>query len=53
MRNVRGYWVLGDYREPNPPSRIVRAVDKGEVDVAVAWGPLGGWFARTSPYRYA
>ena len=48
VRNVRGYTVLGDYREPNPPSRIVRAVEKGEVDVAVVWGPLAGWFARRS-----
>ena len=48
IRNVRGYSVLGDYRQPNPPSRIVRAVADGEVDVAVVWGPLAGWFARTS-----
>jgi mxaJ protein len=45
---VRGYTVIGDYHEPNPPSRIVRAVAEGEVDVAVVWGPLAGWFAKTS-----
>jgi mxaJ protein len=49
VRNVRGYSVLGDYREPNPPSRIVRAVSNGEIDVAVAWGPLAGYFAKRSP----
>lgn len=49
VRNVRGYSVLGDYREPNPPSRIVRAVANGEIDVAVVWGPLAGYFARRSP----
>ena len=49
IRNVRGYTVLGDYHEPNPPSRIVRAVERGEVDVAVVWGPLAGYFARRSP----
>jgi mxaJ protein len=43
--NVRGYTLYGDYREPNPPARIVEAVAKGEVDVAVAWGPLAGYFA--------
>lgn len=48
VRNVRGYSVLGNYREPNPPSRIVRAVSNGEIDVAVVWGPLGGYFARRS-----
>lgn len=46
VQNVRGYSVLGDYSNPNPPSRIIDAVAKGEVDVAVAWGPLAGYFAR-------
>lgn len=49
VRNVRGYTVYGDYRDANPPSRIVRAVEKGEVDVALVWGPLAGYFARQSP----
>lgn len=48
IRNVRGYTVLGDYREPNPPSRIVQAVIDGEIDVAVVWGPVAGYFARNS-----
>jgi mxaJ protein len=48
VRNVRGYSVIGDYRDPSPPSRIVRAVARGEVDVAVVWGPLAGYFARRS-----
>ncbi len=46
VRNVRGYTIYGDYREPNPPARLVEAVARGEVDVAVVWGPLGGYFAR-------
>ena len=41
-----GYTVFGDYREDNPPARIVDAVVKGEVDVAIVWGPLGGYFGR-------
>jgi mxaJ protein len=48
VKNVRGYSVLGNYREPNPPSRIVRAVSNGEIDVAIVWGPLAGYFARKS-----
>ena len=48
VKNVRGYTVYGDYREPNPPSRIIRAVTDGEVDVAIAWGPLAGYFAKRS-----
>jgi quinoprotein dehydrogenase-associated probable ABC transporter substrate-binding protein len=43
--NVAGYTVYGDYTQDNPPARIVEAVAKGEVGVAVVWGPLAGYFA--------
>jgi mxaJ protein len=43
--NVRGYTLYGDYAEANPPARIIEAVARGEVDVAVVWGPLAGYFA--------
>ena len=46
--NVRGYSVYGDYRSPNPPAELIDAVSNGDVDVAVAWGPLAGYFARAS-----
>jgi mxaJ protein len=48
VENVTGYSILGDYREPNPPSRIVRAVANGEIDVGIVWGPLAGYFAKQS-----
>jgi mxaJ protein len=41
--------IYGDYREPNPPARVIDAVAKGEVDVSIAWGPMAGYFARRSP----
>ena len=47
--NVRGYMLYGDYRRPNPPAAIVEAVEHGEVDVALVWGPLAGYFAAQSP----
>lgn len=49
VRNVRGYTVYGDYSKPNPPARIVDAVAAGDVDVAVVWGPLAGYFAQHEP----
>lgn len=49
IRNVRGYSVYGDYRQPNPPARIIDAVAGGDIDVAVAWGPLAGYFATREP----
>ena len=45
VRNVVGYSIYGNYVEPNPPARLVEAVANGEVDVAIAWGPLAGYFA--------
>lgn len=49
VENIRGYTVYGDYSEPNPPSNLITAVAEGEVDVAVAWGPLAGYFAERVP----
>jgi len=46
VSNVVGFSVYGDYRQPNPPARIIDAVVDRRIDVAVVWGPLGGYFAR-------
>jgi mxaJ protein len=51
--NVVGYPIYGDYSKPSPLSTIVRAVDRGEVDTAVVWGPAAGYFARESHGRLA
>jgi len=49
VNNVVGYSIFGDYRQPNPPARLVRAVIDQEVDVAILWGPLAGFFAGRQP----
>jgi mxaJ protein len=49
VSNVHGYMLYGDYRKPNPPAEIVEAVRRGDVDVALVWGPLAGYFAARSP----
>src|SRR4051812_12005893 len=49
ISNVRGYMLYGDYRRPNPPAEIVEAVERGDIDVALVWGPLAGYFAARSP----
>jgi mxaJ protein len=58
VQNIKGYSLYGDYREPNPPAQIVKAVAEREIDIAVVWGPLAGYFAprqptplRTNPVR--
>jgi mxaJ protein len=49
VRNIVGYSVYGDYREPNPPARLIEAVASGDVDVAIDWGPRVGYFAKRQP----
>lgn len=46
VENVKAYSVYGDYSQPNPPARVVEAVAKREVDVAVVWGPTAGFFVK-------
>lgn len=46
--NVRGYSIYGDYRQADPPARLIEAIEAGEIDVAAVWGPLGGYFAGLS-----
>jgi mxaJ protein len=46
--NVRGYMLYGNYETPNPPAAIIDAVAKGDVDAALVWGPLAGYFAAHS-----
>jgi mxaJ protein len=48
VSNVHGYMLYGDYSKPNPPAEVVRAVERGDVDVALVWGPLAGYFAARS-----
>jgi mxaJ protein len=46
VKNLVGFRVVGDYSEQNPPARIIDAVAAGQVDLAIAWGPLAGYFAK-------
>lgn len=46
VTNVVGFMIYGDYAMPNPPARLIEAVESGAVDVAAVWGPFGGYFAK-------
>ena len=46
--NVKGFTLYGDYSQNNPPARIVDAVANGDIDLAIVWGPLAGYFAKQS-----
>jgi len=44
--NVVGYSVFGNYAEDSPPGKIIQAVATGEIDLAIVWGPIAGYFAK-------
>jgi hypothetical protein len=44
--NLTGYSTFFD--ENNRPEDIINGVVKKDVDLAIAWGPLAGYFAKTS-----
>lgn len=44
--NIVGFSMWGEAAEKNPQGRIVEAVAKGDIDVAIVWGPIGGFFAK-------
>jgi quinoprotein dehydrogenase-associated probable ABC transporter substrate-binding protein len=48
IRNVVGFSVFGNLGKQNPSADLIRAVEKRDVDVAIAWGPLAGYFAQHS-----
>ena len=45
-RNIVWYRLFPDFSKPDPPSALIEGVRNGDVDVAIAWGPLAGYFAR-------
>lgn len=49
LRNIVGYSIYGHPLSDNPSAEIITAVENGDVDMAVAWGPLAGYFSRKSP----
>jgi quinoprotein dehydrogenase-associated probable ABC transporter substrate-binding protein len=49
VSNLVGYNIFGaSLDETNPSSDLIKAVEHGEVDLALAWGPMAGYFAGLS-----
>jgi mxaJ protein len=46
--NVRGFSVFDGSASEGGTSSIMAAVARGDIDVAIAWGPVAGYFARRS-----
>lgn len=45
--NLTGYYTF--YTDSVRPEDIINAVAKKEIDVAIVWGPIAGYFARSAP----
>ena len=46
--HIAGYSIYGDYSKESPPAELIAAVARGDIDVAIAWGPLAGYYAKHS-----
>ena len=43
--NLVGYSMWGDASVKNPQAQVIEAVAKGDIDVAIVWGPIAGYYA--------
>jgi len=48
---IVGYSLYGKDGESNPPSVLVDAVNRGDVDIAIVWGPFAGYFGKSRAVR--
>lgn len=46
VKNVSGFMLWDADSVLNPQGRIIEAVANGDIDVAIVWGPFGGYFSR-------
>jgi mxaJ protein len=50
VKNIIGF-DLWDDSGRNASGRIVEAVAAGKIDLAIVWGPFGGYYAKRHPAR--
>ncbi len=48
--NLVAFNIFGNLNDTNAPANLIKAVDDGIVDIAVAWGPMAGYFARRAKH---
>jgi mxaJ protein len=46
VKHVSGFTMWDVESVLNPQGRIIEAVANGDIDVAIVWGPFGGYFSR-------
>ncbi len=48
MGKAKGYHFVVDRRFESPAEEMLADLNKGEIDAAVLWGPMGGFYAKQS-----
>lgn len=46
LLQMRGYNLTVDRRHESPAEKMIKDLVSGELDVALIWGPIGGFFAK-------
>ncbi len=46
LGNLAPYQLVADTRYDHPAEEMVHDVENGDIDIAVVWGPIGGYFAK-------
>jgi mxaJ protein len=46
VKNIVGFEIFDDDSVKDPAGRIINAVAAGKIDVAIVWGPFGGYYAK-------
>ncbi len=47
-QKISGFSLFGAYGESDPSRKIIDAVERGAVDLAIVWGPIAGYFAKSA-----
>jgi quinoprotein dehydrogenase-associated probable ABC transporter substrate-binding protein len=48
LTNVVPFNLMVDRRHESPAESMIKQLEKGEIDVAILWGPIGGYYANQS-----
>ena len=48
LTNLKPYRLMVDRRHESPTQKMIADLEKGEIDAALLWGPIGGYLARKS-----
>lgn len=53
LASVKPYPLVVDTRVDAPGATMIHDLEKGEIDIALLWGPIAGFYAKQSPVKLA